>query len=378
MLIPFSFLNQQGSSYPHKVDGSDGDLIVLSGQNVNIPEGSVKKYSSVRIDAGGTVTVTGNTGAITEIGCRGNFTLNGQIICRGYHNGGTFSKTSFFSETLLSHTVNQSAGGSGGSGQFRFVATAYLAIQTAGVQSNGQGGGGPGGFYTVGTSNTTYTQSGGNGGSNGGTGSSYGAGAVPGAGGTGAVIGADGANGQDAFVNPYPNGGGGGNGAGGGGGGNAIYDTTASRVGAGGGGGGGGSKGAHGKGLILYLEGPVSGSGTVLCSGANGFKGGNGGAGGRTSGLSALPYYMPARGGGGGAGGSGGACWIYYRNSVGPITFSVSVSGGTGGAAGSKGGLFAGTTSQESVSGANVNTWTEATAGNAGSNGSYTTIPLVE
>lgn len=300
------------------VNPVDGDLLVLNGQTVNIAEGSIKQYKSIQIDAGGILQITGTTGAWTEIGCSGNCIVNGQIIARaGYdgtatHNGGTFTKSSAFGLGNLSYTIAQQNGGAGANGSF-VSATAGIG----GSQANGIGGGGAGGGP------------GGNGGAGGQNGTS--SGSYPG--GTGGGLG-NGGNSVNDGSNAYPIGGNGASGGGGGGytpGGVPIPKSlgggTTSEV-AYGGGGAGAYKGHHGKGLVLYVEGSLSGTGSVICSGRAGFVGGAGvdysGTGGADGG--------GGGGGGGGAGGSGGSLILKYGSLV--STPSVSVSGGAGGAGG--------------------------------------------
>jgi len=304
MQIPFAFIASSGI-----VTGADGDLVITSGQTVDLAEGSVKQYSSINIASGGTLRITGTTGAWTEIGCSGDCIINGQIIARaGYdgqvtHSGGTFTKTSAFGLGSLSYAVIQANGGAGGASDG----------SSGGAQSLGRGGGGGGGY-------------GGNGGTNGGAGGAGNDGTYLNvAGGAGGGLGS-GSTGGHASSTSKP--GAGGAGASGGGGGGILNFKVGSA--AYGGGGGGGYKGHHGKGLVLYVEGILSGTGSVVASGRAGFSGGYSGTGQGTGGA-----FVSSGGGGGGAGGSGGSVVIRYRNSS--TLPALTVIGGAAGARGTSG-----------------------------------------
>jgi len=287
LAFKFTTGNNYSGSYTSVVSGADGALVVAAGATVDIPEGSVKQYSSINIAATGTLRITGGTGAWTEIGCSGNCVIDGKILARtSYdagqttHSGGTFTKTSAFNLGELSYTIAQSAGGSGGKGNSQGA--------IGGVQKNGNGGGGGGAG--------TATGKGGDGESNGfANGSRLGgiANSTKGDGGTGLLNG----NG----------------GAGGGGGGGAGFGN-------GGGGGGGGYRGAHGKGLVLYVEGNISGNGFISVSGEDGYNGGNG-----------YDVNYLGGGGGGGAGGSGGKAIVRYKTGAVPSISYFAGDGGLGG-----------------------------------------------
>lgn len=295
MVIPFSHFRK-----PSFVTGADGALVVLNGQTVDIAEGSVKHYSSIDVNVGGTLRITGNTGLWTEIGCLGDCIINGTVIARaGYdgqatHSGGTFSKVSAFGLGNLSYTIAQANGGKGGN-------------TNGGVQTVGIGGGGGGGPAAAGSAGGSF--------SNGATGASgY-------AGGTGGGLG-NGGNSVNDGSGAYPIGGSGASGGGGG-----ALSTGKISI-AYGGGGAGGYKGHHGKGLVLFVEGSLSGTGSILCSGRTGFNGGAGvdfsGVGGGDGG--------EGGGGGSGAGGSGGQLITKYGALI--SMPSLSVSGGAAGTAG--------------------------------------------
>lgn len=361
MMIPFAFI--RGKSGSGIVSGIDGDLVILSGQTIDIPEGSVKQYSSINIATGGTLRITGNTGLWTEIGVAGNFVNNGQVIARaGYdgqstHNGGTFTKISAFGLGNLSYVISQAVGGAGGRGS-NTVTQGQASNPNAGLggsQLNGIGGGGGGGAHdfigvltSAGETSTSRlnTSRGGVGGSQGTRGGGYTSGGWNGnspSGNVNFINGSKGQNYTNRTQSGIPSSGpsvilskGGDGGSGGGGGriaagstgtGNTIYQGMAA-------GGGGGYKGHHGKGLLLYVEGTYQGTGTILCSGRSGFNGGDGGNGASEL-VSADEQYSKntGGGGGGGAGGSGGRFILRY-GALGPNTPSVSVSGGSGGLGG--------------------------------------------
>jgi hypothetical protein len=317
----FSFYKKKGIVNP-----IDGDLLILNGQTVSVAEGSVKQYRNIQINTGGVLQITGTTGAWTEIGCSGDCIVNGQIIARaGYdgqatHNGGSFTKTSAFGIGTLSYSVAQQNGGTGGNGS-----GVTASAGRGGLQANGIGGGGAGGGP------------GGNGGAGGLNGQS--SNAYPG--GTGGGLG-NGGNSINDGSNAYPRGG---NGASGGGGG--LYTSSSGKISietAYGGGGAGAYKGHHGKGLTLYVEGALSGIGSIICSGRAGFVGGAGvdfsGTGGADGG--------GGGGGAGGAGGSGGSLILKYGSLV--STPSISVAGGAGGAGGA-GNNAAGATGSSGLNG---------------------------
>jgi hypothetical protein len=323
-----NYISEFGSS--SAVDGSDGDLVINNGQTVTVPEGSVKKYSSINIASGGFLVISGNGGGWTEIGCAGDCVIDGQIIARAgtvgssTHSSGTFSKNSSFGLGRLNYSITQKIGGRGGdtpgisysysknvpappfgTGRRKKTYSKSAGGGTGGSQYLGGGGGGAGESYRVGS----------------------GDGAIMLKGGSGGRRFSSGFNKTQSGANPYPvayrsykfggsggsytkgnnqSSGSGGSGWAGGGGGDS-------------GGGGGGYKGIHGKGLVLFVEGTVSGNGSIIASGTNGLNGGNAGSsssGGR---------------GAGGAGGSGGSVVIRYNG--GDVPF-IDVSGGAGGSQG--------------------------------------------
>lgn len=325
--IPFSFLRGAGGA-PTISTGADGDLVVLNGQTFDIPEGAVRQYNSITVNAGGTIRITGSTGAWTEIACKTFCVINGTILSRsGYdgqatHTGGTFTKTSVFGLGPLSYSISQVAGGSGGVGGSTTASSGkdvFYRYGGAGAgQSSGMGGGGGGGAASPDNYTSTAT--------------------VGGAGEVGTarslVAGANGSRGGDGYNYPGPFATGGAGGGGNGGNGNSASGGTIYATAYAAGGGGGGYRGHHGKGLVLFVEGTLSGTGTINCSGRTGFSAGNGGV------LSPGALFGGGKaggggGGGGGAGGSGGNLILRYRFlSTLP---SVSVAGGGGGGGGAAG-----------------------------------------
>jgi len=319
------------------VNDSDGPLNITSGQIVVVPEGSVKNYSSINIASGGILEISGNSGGWTEIGCSGNCVINGQIIARAgnagqpTHDSNTFSKLSSFGLGFLTYSITQRLGGSGtpapnwtysysknvpappaGTGRKKnwYYRTAPGGAGGGQFTGGGGAGGGLGGRINSGDSATMP---------GGGAGGLRGTSTLTGAVGAGTSGGAGGGGGLfSAGANGARNGGSGWTGGGGGAG------TTE----AGTGGGGGGYKGNHGKGLVLYIEGTISGTGTVLSSGTSGFNGGSGSL------MASSGGNVLSGRGGGGAGGSGGSVVVRYNGGSLP---NINVSGGSGGIGGSTG-----------------------------------------
>jgi hypothetical protein len=301
MIFPFSLCEERKSALVGTP--TDGDLVVQSGQTVDIVGGSVLRYRNVNIKSGGTLRITGNTASWTEIGVTGDFTCDGTLVCRAGYPGqsthgtvGPTSKTSVFGLGLLSYSIVQRAGGNGGSGEANSASGGSGSLGIGGGGGGGNSNGGNGGSNGANGQNGTYS---------GGTGGGLGAGNS-----TGAYTGASG-------------------GSGGGGGGRTTFSSgfggTSYRYG--GGGGGGGYKGHHGKGLTLVIDGKIGGSGNILCSGIPGFNGGNG-----------FTTTYGGGGGGGGAGGSGGFLVVLFRDRSRGIIFSAAGgAGGSGGAAGTGG-----------------------------------------
>ena len=307
--------------------GLDGDLIILNGETVNITAGEIKDYSSVDIQAGGTLNISGG-GEITQIYCAGNCNIDGQIIGRRVSNTYSHSITTVTGEPL-SYTVTQNNGGSGGNGGTPPNPTPG-GMNFGGAGTNGYGGGGAGGMFAPHFAN--MAGAGGSGGGN--------SGQPPGLPaplrGLGNITNAAGNNGGNA--GPGRGKGGDGGGSGGGGGGIGFVRSPPFVSAGGGGGGGGGMKGQHGKALYLYVTGLFTGSGQILLNGTNGFNGGSGG--GYTPPIGSNPSNgTTGGGGGGGAGGSGGRLWIKesVAGNFASTGITVSVGGGAGGSGGAAG-----------------------------------------
>lgn len=308
--------------------GSDGDLTILNGQNVNLNAGDIKDYNNIDIQLGGTLTLLdpSNTGALVEVYCSGTFVIDGEITGRDTLNNGAAYSGNIALGTAYNFTQSQSTGGGGGTGQ-RPHPTLADAGGAGGAGTNGFGGGGGGGgtFAGVGA---------GAGGSNGGAGGNgtNGYGHTAGTGGAGnstlgnGSTGGTGIPGQSSGCLGQNSPGDGGNGGGSGGGGGSVGDDSFCFWYAGCGGGGGGQKGSHGANLFLYSVNTINGSGSINLSGRSGYLGGAGGGGAQGGG----------GGGGGGAGGSGGNI-LYTAPSITVASDLTGGAGGSGGAVGSGG-----------------------------------------
>lgn len=91
--------------------GADGDLVVESGQTVNIPDGATKNYNSVWVKAGGTLQINGSATSsdITLIAVQNSFKLDGTL--RGWN--GKINTTRTHYNTTFTDNKSQSAKGSG-------------------------------------------------------------------------------------------------------------------------------------------------------------------------------------------------------------------------------------------------------------------------
>lgn len=316
-ILPFGFLSPSSVSL---VDGSDGDLVVLNGQTVQITAGSIKSYNSIDVQAGGILEITGPE-AITQIGCKGNFIVNGTF--RGQTTENVAARAIGADNWLgnpYSYTPVQSSGGRGGNNS--------IDQRAGGSQSNGHGGGGAG--ESIGNCGAG---SGGNGQSNGGNTTTYfnefsvcvGS-AFTAFGGT-ANQGGHGSPGNysntvstqsAAFSLAY-----GGNGGGGGGGAGSVFNFVLKATNTwdnGASGAGGGARGVHGRSVFILAESGITGSGSINFSGGAGYNGGG------VTGSSNLA----SGGGGGGAGGTGGSLWI--KSAGGVVIPTTTIAGGAGGA----------------------------------------------
>lgn len=302
--------------------GLDGGLHITNGQTVTLTPGQAKDYSSIQIDAGGTLHVNTNqvSGGWVFIGCAGSFICNGTISIKGdTSTGGTYPATAP-DNVAVSYTVLQQSGGSGGSGGGAVAHSGGGANQSCGGGGGGSqafGNGGGGGSGAGNTSDTTC--SGGFGGGN-----------------ASQTFGGDGAAGfSNCGGNPSGGSGAALTGNTGGSGSGGFFCGGACWLPTGGGGGGGGTRGYHGMGLYLKVRGSISGTGTIDVSGQNGGSGGNGGSG-LGGPCNAAPDEHSGSGGqgGGGAGGSGGQLIFKYRGTA-PVGLNLTASGGTAGAGGS-------------------------------------------
>lgn len=298
--------------------GQDGALLITSGQTVNISEGATKDYSSIQIDAGGTLNILPSTGAWTKIGCAGTCILNGTIIGRGEYNT---SGSTVFSSTdpngfALSYTKGVATAGDGGA--------SGNATGTHVPGAFGNGGGGGSSVQYPPDATATHGGTGGNFAGYHGTGGNVDLTII-----TAGVAGGDG--------------------------------TYSAGVG---GGGGGGARGFHGLNIYLLVRGAISGTGSIQAHGAAGHNGGNG----ADADSSGDPG---GGGGGGGAGGSGGKILV---RAIGGGSWSITtnVAGGAAGIGGSGGAHYDNVTCDKS--GCNVTSVTPggdagytASAGNAGS-----------
>lgn len=317
---PISRLNKKvtgGPVIPPFVTGADGALVILNGQTVNLTAPFTRQYTSVDIQAGGTLNITGN-GNLAQMIVRDSFTLNGTIQYRANEsNGYTFSGTTV-SGYSYSHNCAQNLGGSGGGGQSRITGSGQ-----GGAGTNGYGGGGGGGC--VGTSTAVGVSNGGSNNGNGQAGQSGGANTTGGFAGTGNVTNGIGGNGTGGTSARCGDGGSGGGSGGGGGSGFTYNDKLVTLLNKGGGGGGGGHKGLHGGMIFIYSVPPIVGTGSVNVSGTNGFNGGNGS-------VPSADFTYGGGGGGGGAGGSGGKVIIDAPS----YSFTPVTSGGSGGLGGAR------------------------------------------
>lgn len=284
--------------------GVDGDLVITSGQTIQLSPGSVKDYKSIRIDAGGVLEINSGS-AWTVIGVKENLIINGEIRAKkGEHTGGSFSITvpdrmGSAAGEVLSCSIPQSSGGNGGNSRKNSYG--------GGGQNSGLGGGGAG-------------DDGGGGGA------------------SVSVAGAGGPTSGGAGASTY----------------NQSGNSASSR-----GGGGGGYRGRHGQALYIKVKGNISGTGRIDVSGENGRNGGNGAGYPENYTYQCNPHTVcyasdpklgctdsrteydtctgthqwGGGGGGGGAGGSGGKLSLRVRQEQ-AGTLSILTGPGSGGAGG--------------------------------------------
>jgi len=336
-IFPFGLYNSGGVA--SLVDGSDGDLVVVNGQTVNLTAGNIYSYNSIDIQSGGTLQITG-TESITQVGCKGNF------ICNGTFKGTTTENVALRSlgadnwlGNPYSYSQSQAVGGHGGASSGESIAT------TVAQQVNGHGAGGNG-YHGSNSASPCQIAKGGNGVSAGqnrtiyhdlslNTCVAYGGGLVSlggpanggghGSPGSWSVFSASLAQAVADANNPAL----GGNGAGGGGGGGAgSIQLFKGNYSGGQSGAGGGARGAHGRGVFILAESGISGTGSINFSGQNGYNAGD---------IFAGTAGSPAGGGGGGGAGSGGSIWIKYSGAVSPSVVANGASGGVQSVIGSPG-----------------------------------------
>ena len=302
LFIPFGVKGSKGWPF-----GKDGNLVITSGQTVNIAAGSVKDYKNISVLSGGVLNIDCSSSAnITVIGCEDTFLIEGTVTTNG-----TYLLTAPSIQTPdkagLAWSINPTAkGGNGGTGS-NLTSGYRLNYGGAGGSGNTNGGGGGGGgagdfdgrnMGYGGEGGAGFSGGGGGGGSNGGAGGSAGA---SGAGGAG------------------EKGGGGGSG-GGAGAGSRGGNAPQYRVAGGGGGGGGGYKGKHAPSLYINANKLII-TGNISFNGKDGFPGGSGGSG--------ISYGRPGAAGGGGPGGNGGTVWVRAKTKSG--LEKINVAGGAGG-----------------------------------------------
>lgn len=371
--------------------GADGPLSILSGQTVVLPCGSTRDYSSITIEAGGTLEVGPGNGW-TIIGCSGNCTINGKVIARGGFGaaqtvGGVEVRRSTYTaeapdKTQLSYSVYHSRGGA----QASYVGPFPEDIYTGGAGGDGGGGGGAAGdlgqfnrglAHSPTLAGTDLLPSGKNGvsqrfGTDGSIASCSGASAGS-TNGVGVSITTTAGSGS-----PNTTGRGGNSGKAGGGGGISFVNSTGGSPAGGdsddvqmiagkgsdgflfilsGLSGSGGGGGRHGQGLFLRVRGSTVGSGSVD---ANGCGGGGGGIGFAGESGGGKVGYEATPGGSGGGGGSGGKIKLIAANRL--DSWTLLANGALGGAGG--------------AGGRDNSTGAFATSGNAGENGEAGTVEV--
>ena len=280
-------INSKLNSNINNIPDNQGSVIVSSGETLNLTPGSVNRYESLVVEAGGNIVINDGDLSLTEIVVRGDFVLNGTISGRGFFPGGNYSANSITTGTNFNFSIPQSSGGNGGSGW-----TGY----SPGYTAYGNGGGG--------------------------------------ARSDAPCVAGSGANGNSASMN-VPGG--------------AIGTYWGCGCGCyGGGGGAGGIRGKHGHSLLIIVEGDFEGNGVINLSGENGAAGsagetaGNGGGGGgggaggsggklfiRYAGALSPGIQKFIDGGSGGSGGSGGGATVHnvgYSGSEGSPGVSGSIS----------------------------------------------------
>jgi hypothetical protein len=115
--------------------GSLGDVIIASGESVNLISGNTYIYDSLNIEEGGVLNLEDGSIALTKIIIKNNFINNGLINGSGNGDfvGDNYSENNSLMNKVYSFTVGQPSGGSGGNQD-----TGYIG----GISSDGNGGGG--------------------------------------------------------------------------------------------------------------------------------------------------------------------------------------------------------------------------------------------
>lgn len=303
-------------------DGSDGDLIVRSGETktleVPVPHQSIveMQYNSILIEAGGTLNCSDpNAGLVLR--CKGDCTIQGTI-----DQTAKSPKTNPNNSYIYPEELKCGDGGDGGSGGKTAGGSIYVH-GGKGMAGRPYGGGWSGGGAGVsGQADTGMYGADGGSVDNVTVDVADSALFVGGAGGhwdpsTSAVDGANGGGGGGGHARgggSYASGGRGASGPGQKG--SAGSKSTNAR-----GGPGGGSGNLGGGVLLLYIGGTLSLEGTIACNGGNGGDGGGDDPGSAVQNSQGI--------GGGGAG--GGAIYIVHNASI-TNTASLQVNGGTAGA----------------------------------------------
>lgn len=327
--------------------GVDGDLVVHSGETVNLLLDHRYNFRSITVQSGGTISTNQTQGSVLYLAAQNFINISGEINLAGKMAPGKNTWSTVI-DGITFNSPSCADGGQGGAWNGYPAALSYNGFGAGGqcgftpnaVSSGGRGdyspgaGGNGGGFADTGdTIGNTVTLIGGNGGiAAGGGGTTY-----------ATVQTTGGSSRSRAWAN---NGGGGGAGYGstGGDGSNPAGSFGVTFNGGGsisynfwscGGGGGGGQAGSPGVHLVLYAsEVNIYSSANMRVNGTAGQNGGNGGNGYGTSG------YLSSRsglGGGGGGGGKGGNIDLFYGTKF-TAEGPVYINGGNGGDGGFQGG----------------------------------------
>jgi len=320
-------LNEYGmldSSFVHQGgDGADGALSIGAGATVTLNTGQVYNFSSISINATGTLKFSGNDWIL--IRCSGNADIAGTIVAKGIarsRKGLITFGAALAGGTPLSANLGKGAVGVNGAGNGGDDGTTSPSTGNGGAKTNSgsngdgttTGGGGGGSNDTAGAGTAGSNASGKNGGA-GGSNTTGTVGATGGGGGAGVDDGNGGNGGSGTSRNSGRGGDGGNSGQNGGNGGN------------------GGSGNTGGRGGDGYVYGGNGGDATTFNNAGYGGRGGDGGTKGGNGGAS-----NGDDGGVGGRGGDGtGGSTPFYLFVEGDLTFLgiVNAFGGDGGDGGS-------------------------------------------